>query len=58
MGEAASGGRDLTDVHSLVPLIDKLDGESPVVVARGVPDGEPLVLGEGAGPGAEDVPVP
>ena len=57
VGEAARGGRHLTDVHSLVPLIDELDGEGPVVVSGRVPDGEPLVLGEGAGPGAEDVPV-
>ena len=57
MGETASAGGDLADVHPLVSLVDELDGEAPVVVARGVADREPLVLGEGAGAGAEDVPV-
>ena len=55
--EAACLRGHLAHVHALVSLVDELDGEAPVVVARGVADREPLVLGEGAGAGAEDVPV-
>ena len=58
VGETAGVGGDLAHVHSLVALVDELDGEAPVVVARGVAHREPLVLGESAGPGAENVPVP
>ena len=58
VGETAGVGGDLAHVHSLVALVDELDGEAPVVVARGVAHREPLVLGEGAGPGAQNVPVP
>ena len=44
-------------VHALVPLVDELDGEGPVVLARGVSHSEPLVLGEGVGSRAQNVPV-
>ena len=57
VGEAAGVGGDLADVDSLVSLAHELDGEAPVIVPGTVPHREPLVLGEGAGPGAEDVPV-
>ena len=57
VGETAGVGGDLAHVHSLVPLVDELDGEAPVVVARGVAHREPLVLGEGAGTRAQNVPV-
>ena len=52
MGETAGAGGDLTHVHPLVSLVHELDGEAPVVVARGVAHREPLVLGEGVGPRA------
>ena len=48
----------LADVLPLVPLVDELDGEGPVVAAGCVAHREPLVLGEGAGARAQDVPVP
>ena len=47
----------LTDVLALVPLLDELYGQGPVVCPWRVSDGEPLVLGVGVGAGAEDVPV-
>ena len=57
VGEAAGVGGDLADVDSLVSLAHELDGEAPVIVPGTVPHCEPLVLGEGAGAGAENVPV-
>ena len=55
---SAAGTPHLADVLPLVPLVDKLDGEGPVVAAGSVAHREPLVLGEGAGARAQDVPVP
>ena len=34
----------LAHIHPLVTLVDKLDGEGPVILARGVPHCEPLIL--------------
>ena len=58
VGETAGAGGDLTDVDPLVSLVDELDGEGPVIFPRTVSHREPLVLGEGAGAGAQNVPVP
>ena len=55
--EAACLRGHLAHVHALVPLVDELDGEGPVVLARGVSHSEPLVLGEGVGSRAQNVPV-
>ena len=57
VGETAGAGGDLADVHPLVSLVHELDGEAPVLVARGVAHREPLVLGEGVGSSAQNMPV-
>ena len=68
----AGAGPHLAHVHALVPLVDELDGQGPVILPRGVSHCEPLVLNmwamisvnwsspylsECVWPRAEDVPV-
>ena len=47
----------LAHIDPLVPAVDKLDGQGPVVVAWGVAHCEPFVLCEGALASREDMPV-
>ena len=72
--ETLSPTGHLAHIHPLVTLVDKLDGQGPVILPRGVPHCEPLILHqvishncvvhcplylcECVGPRAEDVPVP
>lgn len=57
--EMAGGGRggDLTLVNALVPLLQVVDQQHPVLRARGVPGREPFVRGVGEATHRQQVDV-